>query len=258
MNTVVVASTGADAAAAEAVAEHHAVMAGALAVQVDALVAAVSAGDRTRSDAARATLVDWCLTELLPHAAAEESSLYPAAQADPTARLLVDAMLAEHAVITRLVEDLRTGTEPVRTVGTATALRVLFDTHLAKENDQLVPLLAASATFSLSDALADMHELLGEATEEGAVNGCGGACGCAETDSNEWPELDARSVPHAIRHATVFGALDAVQPGGGLVLLAPHDPLPLLAQLEKRTPGAFTVDYLERGPESWRLRLARA
>ncbi|XKF14283.1 DUF2249 domain-containing protein [Knoellia locipacati] len=61
-----------------------------------------------------------------------------------------------------------------------------------------------------------------------------------------------------MRHATIFGALDAVQPGGGLVLVAPHDPLPLLRQLEGREPGAFSVDYLERGPEAWRLLLQRA
>jgi uncharacterized protein (DUF2249 family) len=64
-------------------------------------------------------------------------------------------------------------------------------------------------------------------------------------------------VPHAIRHATIFGALDAVPPGGGLVLVAPHDPLPLLAQIEQRAPGAFAVDYLERGPEAWRLEFVR-
>ena len=68
---------------------------------------------------------------------------------------------------------------------------------------------------------------------------------------------DARAIPHAIRHATIFGALDGVRPGKGLVLVAPHDPLPLLAQLEQREPGAFEVSYLERGPEAWRLALVR-
>ena len=72
------------------------------------------------------------------------------------------------------------------------------------------------------------------------------------------PELDARAVPHAIRHATIFGALDSVGPGSGMVLVAPHDPLPLLEQLEQRSPGLFSIDYLERGPEAWRVRFVRA
>jgi hypothetical protein len=35
------------------------------------------------------------------------------------------------------------------------------------------------------------------------------------------------------------------------------DPLPLLAQLERRKPGAFAIDYLEQGPDTWRLALVR-
>jgi uncharacterized protein (DUF2249 family) len=42
-----------------------------------------------------------------------------------------------------------------------------------------------------------------------------------------------------------------------LVLVSPHNPLPLLAQLEQRSPGLFSVDYLERGPERWRIRFVR-
>ncbi|HET7326600.1 MAG TPA: DUF2249 domain-containing protein [Nocardioidaceae bacterium] len=77
-------------------------------------------------------------------------------------------------------------------------------------------------------------------------------------DGPGYPELDARTVPHAIRHATIFGALDSVPAGGGMVLTAPHDPLPLLAQVEQRAPGVFEVAYLQRGPEAWRLRFRRA
>jgi uncharacterized protein (DUF2249 family) len=83
-------------------------------------------------------------------------------------------------------------------------------------------------------------------------------CSCGEVDGAGYPELDARVIPHAIRHATIFGALDATGPGGGLVLVASHDPLPLLAQLDQRSPGVFEVSYLERGPEAWRLLFARS
>ena len=90
-----------------------------------------------------------------------------------------------------------------------------------------------------------------------AEAGCGGACTCGEVDGPQYPELDARTVPHAIRHATIFGALDSIAPGGGLILVAPHDPLPLLAQIEQRWPHEFAVGYLERGPEAWRLTFTR-
>ena len=82
------------------------------------------------------------------------------------------------------------------------------------------------------------------------------ACACGEHDAG-LPELDARAIPHAIRHATIFGALDSLAVGGGLILVAPHNPLPLLAQLEERAPGGFEISYLEEGPEAWRLQLIR-
>ena len=81
-------------------------------------------------------------------------------------------------------------------------------------------------------------------------------CSCGCVDAGE-PELDVRPIPHAIRHATVFGALGAVPAGGSLRLVAPHDPQPLLEQIAEREAGTIEVTYLVRGPEAWMLRLTR-
>jgi len=83
-------------------------------------------------------------------------------------------------------------------------------------------------------------------------------CTCGHQDpAGVFPELDVRAIPPAIRHAAIFGALDSMEAGGGVVLVAPHNPLPLLAQLERRSPGLFSIDYLERGPEVWRISVVR-
>ncbi len=92
-------------------------------------------------------------------------------------------------------------------------------------------------------------------TETPRAAGHTGACGCGEAVDNA-PELDVRVIPHAIRHATVFGAWSAIPDGGSLVIVAPHDPKPLLAQLADR--GPVTVTYLEAGPDAWRLQLTRS
>jgi len=266
MSTVVVATSAADAQAVEAVKNHHAQLAGALAVKVEALVDSAARSDLPGAGAASDALVRWCDAELVPHALAEEQAMYPAAHEDLRARLLVDAMLAEHRDLVSLIDSIRQATGPVRAAANAQALRSLFESHLVKENEQILPLLAESSEISLAGILGGMHELLGghdhtepaEAVAGTSEGGCGGECGCGGQDpSGVLPELDARAVPHAIRHATIFGALDSVGAGSGMVLVAPHDPLPLLAQLEQRSPGLFTVDYLERGPESWRVRFVR-
>jgi uncharacterized protein (DUF2249 family) len=82
----------------------------------------------------------------------------------------------------------------------------------------------------------------------------GHACGCGGHDEAD-PVLDVRTIPHAIRHATVFGAFDAIAPGAALVIVAPHRPLPLLAQLADRAP--IDVEYLVDGPEAWHVRITR-
>jgi uncharacterized protein (DUF2249 family) len=263
MDDLMIASSEADARAAAAVEQHHAQMAGALAVRADALAAAARTGHEVDG-------VRWCRTELVPHALAEESTMYRAAGAMVEGRLLVEAMLVEHQRIVGLVEALEETTDPVTGATLARALQELFEAHLAKENDQVLPLLVGSPGVSVADLLGGMHELLGGHADHGAhpadaatapgQGGCGGeghTCSCGEVDGTEMPELDARSIPHAIRHATIFGALEGVRPGAGLVLVAPHDPVPLLEQLEQREPGRFAVDYLERGPEAWRLALVR-
>lgn len=259
MDDITLASSEADAAAVRAVEQHHAELGGALSSSVEVLLAATARVDADAVSAARTSLVSWARRELVPHALAEEASMYPAAQARTEARLLIDGMLEEHKTILRLVDEVETAAEPVRAAAAAHTLGVVFDLHVDKENDLMLPLLASDPSVSVAELLGGMHDAIHEQADHGqAAQPTGGhSCGCGETEAPGYPELDARAVPHAIRHATVFGALDAVAPGGGLVLVAPHDPLPLLAQIEQRAPGKFAVDYLERGPEAWRLTFVR-
>jgi uncharacterized protein (DUF2249 family) len=82
-------------------------------------------------------------------------------------------------------------------------------------------------------------------------------CTCHDAGSHADPVLDARALPHEIRHGAIFGALDSLAPGSALVLVAPHDPLPLLAQARARYADGIGVEYLREGPDAWHLRLRR-
>jgi uncharacterized protein (DUF2249 family) len=256
MSTLVVATSAADAQAVEAIKDHHSQLAGALAIQVETLIDAAVRADLPGAGLASKSLVSWCQSELIPHALAEERTLYPK---NSQARLLVDAMINEHRDILALVEAIGVAKTPVRAAANAQALLSIFNSHLVKENEQILPLLAQSNEVSLAELLGGMHELLGGPADDMiSEGGCGGNCTCGEQDLvGVYPELDSRVVPHAIRHATIFGALGSIAVGNGLVLIASHDPLPLLAQVEQRTPGHFSIDYLESGPETWRLRFVR-
>ncbi|WP_345469786.1 DUF2249 domain-containing protein [Glutamicibacter ectropisis] len=92
--------------------------------------------------------------------------------------------------------------------------------------------------------------------EEAAKAAPGGTCACGGHDE-DLPLLDVQTIPHAIRHAAIFGALDSIRPGSGIVLSATHNPLPLLAQLQARSPEAFEISYLEEGPDTWKIKFVR-
>lgn len=251
-NDVIVASTAADAEAIDAIKRHHVQLAGHLAVLTDAMLRAAERG--ADFEPRRTAALVFLTGELLPHAAAEEERLYPAATRSERARPLVESMIAAHRVIASLVERLRTE-PPVRAAACGHALRVLFDAHLIDENERILPIVAADAAVSLVEVTHGMHDLLGH-TDAANPPAPSHSCGCDESDTED-PVLDVREIPHAIRHATVFGAFDAVPAGGSLVLVAHHDPIPLLRQLEQRTSGRLDVGYEQRGPDAWRLRLTK-
>ena len=71
------------------------------------------------------------------------------------------------------------------------------------------------------------------------------------------PVVDVRTTPPAQRHPMIFGAFHELQPGQAFILVNDHDPKPLFYQFQFEFTGQFTWDYLERGPETWRVRLGK-
>jgi uncharacterized protein (DUF2249 family) len=71
-------------------------------------------------------------------------------------------------------------------------------------------------------------------------------------------ELDVRDLVPAQRHETIFQTYHALNPGDGFVLVNDHDPKPLYYQFQAEHSGEFDWDYLEQGPEVWKVRIGRA
>ena len=71
------------------------------------------------------------------------------------------------------------------------------------------------------------------------------------------PLIDVRTIPPRERHPRIFGMLGALIPGTSLLITSDHDPMPLYRQLATNFPGQFGWDYLERGPEVWRVEIDR-
>ncbi len=69
--------------------------------------------------------------------------------------------------------------------------------------------------------------------------------------------LDVRGEPPARRHALIFETFAGLAPGSGFELRNDHDPKPLYYQFAAEEAGHFTWDYIEQGPQVWRVRIGR-
>ena len=70
--------------------------------------------------------------------------------------------------------------------------------------------------------------------------------------------VDVRTTPPRDRHALVFRTFDQLSVGDALELIDDHDPKSLLHRFQAEDTGEFTWNYLERGPEAWRVRIGKA
>ena len=70
-------------------------------------------------------------------------------------------------------------------------------------------------------------------------------------------QLDVRTEPPARRHSLIFETYAALGDGEGFVLVNDHDPKPLYYQFAAEHAGQFSWDYLEEGPQTWRVRIGR-
>ena len=69
-----------------------------------------------------------------------------------------------------------------------------------------------------------------------------------ETPEYDFYPFDARAIGHRFRHAAIFGALEALQPGEAMRFVNDHDPIPLLGQMRQRYGDAVQVIYQQRAP----------
>lgn len=83
----------------------------------------------------------------------------------------------------------------------------------------------------------------------------GHSCGCGKHPS-ERLTLDARAIPHRLRHAAVIGAASSLDVGEGFDLVAPHVPTPLLQQIDQ-LPLTFQHTLLEQSEGYARVEILR-
>ncbi len=69
--------------------------------------------------------------------------------------------------------------------------------------------------------------------------------------------LDVRQLPPPRRHALIFNTYEKLSGSEGFILVNDHDPKPLYYQFQAEHPGEVSWDYIESGPDVWRVRIGR-
>lgn len=70
-------------------------------------------------------------------------------------------------------------------------------------------------------------------------------------------KVDARQYEPKDKHPTIFKTFFDLNPGEKMELVNDHDPRPLHYQFIMELPEQFEWDYLEQGPEVWRVAIEK-
>lgn len=205
--------------------------------------------DRDPQRAPLTDLVKFLREELLPHARAEEAKLYPAVEpllrqhGDPTATMRWDHTFLEENVrrIEETMEESKRGgfEWPHQLRREVLGLAALFRVHLEKEERVYLPLIEQHLSGAEQESLlASLHEPVESSAPAAHV-------------------LDVRHLPPPQRHPLIFGTFERLRAGEWFELVNDHDPKPLYYQFAAERAGQFRWEYVEQGPEVWRVRIGR-
>lgn len=143
-----------DQRAAEMIRNQHAV----LVDRLRDLIGCLREADDAHFEKRRADLLDWLHSELVSQAVGEEATFYRAAAVTESGRLLVGAMVSEHSVIRDFVQQIDTTADRGEVVGWASALLRVLISHVALENDFILPLLVEDPGVDLAALVGELHD----------------------------------------------------------------------------------------------------
>ena len=75
--------------------------------------------------------------------------------------------------------------------------------------------------------------------------------------SNYTAKVDARKYEPRDKHAVIFQTFLDLKPGEIMELINDHDPRPLHYQMDAEYTDQFQWEYLEEGPEIWRVAIEK-
>jgi uncharacterized protein (DUF2249 family)/hemerythrin-like domain-containing protein len=201
------------------------------------------------------------------HTEDEEQSLFPRLRASshPAAMAALEAMAAlhedheaataAHDQVEKLYRQwLDTGSLDAQgrqtLVATLNELSDLYRPHIALEDSQLFPM--ASKALS-EEQIAGIGQEMAARRNISFRRDLPASSNTLQIKST----IDVRPIPGPQRHPLIFKTFDSLAPGDALELVNDHNPIPLRNQFKMLRAGKFSWDYLQEGPELFRVRIGK-
>lgn len=81
--------------------------------------------------------------------------------------------------------------------------------------------------------------------------------GLGDTGFSVVNEFDVRPYPPSQRHEMFYKAFAEIKPGEAFEFTNDHDPKPLYYQMEAESKEPFRWEYLQKGPDEWKVRVVK-
>jgi uncharacterized protein (DUF2249 family) len=197
-------------------------------------------------------VIDFLKADLLPHASGEEEHLYSAVEAlIKTYGQATETMRVDHRFIEDYVRRIEAAGQALTQAAPAEReakqaqlerlllqLAAVLEVHLAKEEQVYLPLIEQYLPAEEQQRILDrMHE--------------------AYPSPDIKTIIDVRQILPRERHPLIFQTFDALNTGELFQLVNDHDPKPLLYQFKAERTDQFSWEYLEQGPDVWRVNIGR-
>ncbi len=71
-------------------------------------------------------------------------------------------------------------------------------------------------------------------------------------------ELNVSDIVPRERHPLIFKTFDDLKEGESFILINDHDPKPLYYQFLHERNGHFEWEYIQEGPDAWRVKISKS
>lgn len=207
-----------------------------------------------QDDSDPSVLARFLSEQLLPQVFGEEAYVYPSLHAEGTT---TDTMSVDHEFIEAYVRRIEQAAARIEHAGAderiaarrelvrlGRQLEAILELHLAKEDHIYLPLL--------QEIRREQRQRLPEQTILEGEHELSESVSVREVGQVK-DLIDVRGLSSAARHARVFAAFGAVQPGEAFILASDRDPRPLYYELTFEYQGRLIWKSLETGPDTWRV-----